>query len=468
MALSPNTVWEVRATGGDDTFGGGYVAGTGGTGVDYSQQTFAQLSLTDLAAAQNSTTVTSTTGGFTSQMVDNLLHVNVAGTNFVVGWYWVKTFVDTHTITVDRAPATAGAGSGASGKIGGALATINKLATGFVSGNEAWLNGAFTSSATIVFSMAASNLNRLTGYGSARGDSGHATLTLQTNTGLIGLNFTGAEFEVSQIDVNCSLLTNSIGIQLNSAGTIGSMLFNCKVMNFTTHGIISTGAGGNVFNCEVTGGNAAYPGTAIFNIAGSIVGCYVHDNSSVGIRTDSGNSTVVFNVVANNTGNGIQLNFSTTCLNNTVHGNGGTGIVVNAGTTKALVKNNIITNNGNVGFVGSSIAPIGARSFFDGNAYFNNTGGARANADSTSGIYGVSPYTNVLDIILGASPYIGPTTGVNANFGLNDVSGAGAACRWSGFLNTFPGSTATISYTDLGAVQVPPTGISKSRLIGGV
>ena len=45
MAIAATTVWEVR-TGGAETNGGGYSSG----GTDYSQQTAAQLSVTDGAS----------------------------------------------------------------------------------------------------------------------------------------------------------------------------------------------------------------------------------------------------------------------------------------------------------------------------------------------------------------------------------------------------------------------------------
>src|SRR5258707_15548764 len=56
--------WYVRA-GGNELNGGGYDAAISGAGTNYADQDAAQLSLTDIASAQNSLTVTSVTGGFT-------------------------------------------------------------------------------------------------------------------------------------------------------------------------------------------------------------------------------------------------------------------------------------------------------------------------------------------------------------------------------------------------------------------
>lgn len=460
MALSAATVWEARATGGDDTFGGGYVGG--GTGTDYSQQNFAQLSLTDLAAAQNSTTVTSTTGGFTAQMVDNILRVNVAGTNFIVGPYRVMTFVDTHTITVDRAPATAGAGSGASGKIGGALATLNTLAASMVAQNKGWATGAFTTSSTITFSQTTTGAYTcIQGYGSVRGDSGHASLTLQTNSNLIGISGTGQGFKVTQFDIDCGSLTNSTGISVTNNAAVVSF---CKVSNFTNSGI-SSGAAGKVAlieNNEVFNGSGSYPAAGIAGGVGTgtIIGNYVHDltGSTVGILADNGFWVVAFNVVANTLKNGIQGTQNSTIINNTVHGvSGQPGIVIDSGVYSGICKNNIITN---CGFGFEILSPgIGAAYEFDGNAYFGNSGGARTNADRVDGIFSVSPYTNVSDVFLTASPYIGPTSGSNADFGLNNTAGAGKACRGANAIRALPGLTSTpSSLLDMGAIQSKGTG----------
>ena len=48
MALSAGVVWEVRTTG-DDTNGGGFDSTVTSPGTDYSQQTAAQITYTDLS-----------------------------------------------------------------------------------------------------------------------------------------------------------------------------------------------------------------------------------------------------------------------------------------------------------------------------------------------------------------------------------------------------------------------------------
>ena len=77
-----------------------------------------QLRLTDLVMAQNSTTLTSATGGFIAGMVGEKIYIS-SGTNFVVGWYTIAGYTDTNTVTLSKTAATAGAGSAGVGAMGG-------------------------------------------------------------------------------------------------------------------------------------------------------------------------------------------------------------------------------------------------------------------------------------------------------------------------------------------------------------
>jgi hypothetical protein len=124
-ALPNDLVWEVRTTGNDDNGG----CKDTDAATDYTNQDSAQLTLTDLATSgAGVTTLTSATGGFTAAMVDNCIQIK-SGTNFNVGFYEITGHTDTNTVTLDRTPSSAGAGSGGTGSVGGALKTIQKSAT---------------------------------------------------------------------------------------------------------------------------------------------------------------------------------------------------------------------------------------------------------------------------------------------------------------------------------------------------
>jgi len=194
MALTSNLVWEVRTTGSDNN-GGGFDSSYGGT--DYSQQDTAQLSLTDLAATTVTTTwaastaynvgdkvipttandryyecttagtsgatepawttgigdtitdgtvvwtcrsfkLTSATGGFTSAMVGNVIHIT-AGTNFTAGFYLIEEYVDTNTVGIDRDPTTGLDASAGTGNVGGAVANPSTIEDVVVAGNKVYV-----------------------------------------------------------------------------------------------------------------------------------------------------------------------------------------------------------------------------------------------------------------------------------------------------------------------------------------
>lgn len=72
--------------------------------------------LTDLAAADPWTTITSVTGGFKSEHVGRYLHV-ASGTNFTPGIYRITAVNSGTSITVDRAAGSTGAASGGAGTV---------------------------------------------------------------------------------------------------------------------------------------------------------------------------------------------------------------------------------------------------------------------------------------------------------------------------------------------------------------
>ena len=82
MALSPNTVFEVRLLG-NVYNGGGFNDRLPGVSVDYSQQDSAQETFTDLTCSEDSTIIESVIGGFTEEMTGNILQI-YDGTNFVL------------------------------------------------------------------------------------------------------------------------------------------------------------------------------------------------------------------------------------------------------------------------------------------------------------------------------------------------------------------------------------------------
>ncbi len=466
MVTSANTVWDVRGSGGigpgSDGNGGGYIIGSSGT--DYSQSNTPILGVTD-AVTTGTTTVTSVTGGFTAAMIGN--NINIVGD----GIYQIITRPNTNTITVDRNTGTA---TGQTANVGGALATLAKAAGAAIFSNKIFATGA-VGGAGVTFAQtgiptAANPPTRIIGYNATHGDAGHATFALTGGTGQTAILLSGQACWIEGIDVDCGSLGTSSGIVASGTQT---MVRNCKVANFTTRGILGSGAQCVVTDNEVTGGTSVATDAIEVTTANvPVARCFVHDNACLGIKLSALNGAY-FNVVANNSGatsDGIQAGNGCAVEHNTLHNNGRDGLRCTA-PDRVLQpwRNNLITNNANAGITATTSTAFPADPLYDGNAYYNNGAGGtvnRVNMDSTAGIYGAAPYANVHDVVCTVSLYIGPTTGSTANFALNNTALGGAACRAVGSPAAWPGNTGTAGSPDMGAVQTRGGIISNPSLEG--
>lgn len=447
MALSSATVWECRTTG-SDLNGGGFRAGASGT--DYSQQDAPQLILADCDAS-GTTNLHSAVGGFTAAMVGNL--VQLSGGTLTAGFYEIKAFVDANNLTIDRSPGT---GSGTAGRVGGALATLGKLAGAMIGSNKAFVRGSgtYASTASITFAASATPTNsvppnRLIGYGSVRGDNGQVTLQVQSGANVTALNFTGSGWIIEGLNVDCNGLSGSIGIGL---GGPYSDCRRCRVINFAATGIAANVGDSAISDCEITGGKAGGVGISTTSANVKILRNYVHDNQGVGISATF-DDAVAWNIVTNNAGassDGIRIGYGTVAMFNTVHGNGRHGISkIDNNLINGQVRNNVLSLNGGYGYSGGAAAGLPADPRYDGNAYYNNGLGARLNCDDVSGVNGVNPYVNVLDVTLATIPFSNPASG---DWSLNGAAGGGAACRAAGSPGLLMGASKA-GYVDFGALQ---------------
>src|SRR3989344_5109514 len=146
MALSANTIFEVR-TSGSDTNGGGFV--TGASGTDWSQQNAAQYAVTDGVTA-GTTTITSATANFGTDVVGNIMYVEGGTGAVAAGFYQITARASSTSITVDRSTGLT-AGTGVTLNIGGALATPGRIIqTGILAdGNKVYIkSGTYTLTTT--------------------------------------------------------------------------------------------------------------------------------------------------------------------------------------------------------------------------------------------------------------------------------------------------------------------------------
>jgi hypothetical protein len=161
MTLAAATVFEVR-TAGSDVNGGGFVTGSGGT--DQSQANGPSISVSD-AVTNGTTTVTSATANFPTNVVGNIVYING-------NWYQIITRNSASSITVD---ATISAASGLTLNVGGALGspgrasalmTVNGMISWVKSGNYSMTQAAAGSGGPVLFTAS----GQMEGYQTSRGD----------------------------------------------------------------------------------------------------------------------------------------------------------------------------------------------------------------------------------------------------------------------------------------------------------
>jgi parallel beta-helix repeat protein len=342
MAVTEDTVWEVR-TDGAATNGGGFDDLNPGTSVDYSQQASAQLSLSDIASDGAGTGISSATGGFTAAMEGNIIFIEGAG--FTTGWYQITAYTDTNNITIDR---SCGASqTGGTGNVGGAY-TFNTSydATFFNATNKNQYNVCWVKSGTYTITWnitIARSYFRFYGYNSTRGDEPQGTdrpyFSYGNNGNYLYFNSTATNARIEGLRVD----------QAHSSGPAGALLMygdyshirNCKVSRSGYSGapaLLIYGTFPSVVQCECSSDTGRALETGCSNI--SIFYCYFHD-SAVGIYRPSSNIGLVVAhcVIDTCSSRGINLYRGNTVMNCTVY-NCGTGIYFYSSHNTAI--NNII------------------------------------------------------------------------------------------------------------------------------
>lgn len=439
-ALSANTVWEVRASA-SDTNGGGFVAGASGT--DWSLQDSPQYSVTDAVTA-GSTTVTSATAAFGTDIVGNICYITGGTGSITAGRYEVTGRTNSTTITVDRSTGLT-AGTGVTLRCGGALATVNTAASSYVSNNRIFVRGGteYTTATEITFA----NAVRIFGYTTARGDRGRFTLRATASPSGYVVKLTNGDAVLENAVIDCDERTTCSGVHLQGGG---SSVFNAIVKDFTVRGIFAQANFSAIRAVEVTGGVAGCTtGISITDFTGGnyITDSYIHDNACTGVI--SSNATFVGNIVANNTGvssDGVFENFNGLYMFNTFYGNGRDAIRLAGSYPRAVVLNNIFMNNTGYG-LNAVNAQQGSRRV-DGNAFFGNTAGTINNLSASTGINAPGAYTYTRNITTTYDPFVNAAGG---NFELNGTGGGGAALKGTGYGAQWPTLSTTTSAPDFGA-----------------
>ena len=284
MAYPAGAIWEIRtsATAGNVN-GGAFNAARGG--VDYSQQDTAQLNGTDLTCTAGSTTVTSATGGFTSQMVGNYIHLTaLTGTGALVGWYEIVTYTDGNNVVLDRTP-TNGVNNITAGTfyVGGAalLGTTldDDMFEAVIAGNIFYIkSGTYTLSESIAASYNASVTNGVfvIGYNTTRDDNptgdnrpllafGSLSLTLGQFWQLRNIRVTGT---------SANLVTLARGVNIVNSSVINDSTTASRVSVNHASGVNDV--------CMILLEAACYRGSAYFQGNGSglfMFACLLRDST---------------------------------------------------------------------------------------------------------------------------------------------------------------------------------------------
>ena len=445
MALNAAINWDVR-TGGSDTNGGGFKAGASGT--DWSLQNAAQYSVTDAVTA-GTTTITSATANFGTDVVGNVLYIQGGTASITAGWYEITSRTNSTTIVVDRSTGLT-AGTGATLKIGGAFATLNApLAVG-VAGNIAYVKSGTYSVATTITATTTWAGCKIEGYGTTHGDLGTAPL-LQATAAVNVLRLysvtggTDNRLTNVNIDGNSTGLIGLLGSSFNSNS--GITVVGCKVYGCVTAGIYIPAPTGWLINCEIYS-NVIGVGDASSLSTTHMYGCVIRNNTSDGAYRLS--ESKIDRCVAHSNGatgfnpGGQGINIFSHCV---AYGNTTDGFGTTLGNSRATKFINCISvSNGGYGFRSATSDQAQARYC----ATYNNT---------TSAFDSNVQNANFGNIALSGNPF---TNAGSGDFSLIST-GAGAQCRAAGFPGVFPGGLTT-GYPDIGAAQHADSGSSGGLL----
>lgn len=393
MAVAAASQIEVR-TGGADTNGGGFKEGASGT--DWTQQNAAQYAVTDGVTA-GTTTITSASANFGTDVVGNWMYVQGGTGSVTAGWYEITARGSATSVTVDRSTGLT-AGTGVTLNIGGALASPGLAASLIsVAGIRVWVqSGTYTlttgtagSGGPITWTLAGA----LEGYQTTRGD--------RLARPLIDA---GAITAITMISIGGSANQSVVCMEVDGKGnaTVNGMATNnlrntciyCKVQNCVT-GITSSGL---IYSCSVSGCTTGFTGTgtvsrsvAFNNTTNFAIGagaaayhCLSYGTSTTGFNLTATACTAQFCTANDSSGTGFSMSNPGNHVFGCVATNNGTGFATtgtrNTSARLCFAYNNTTNISGT--FLVSDITILTADPWENeaGNIFRpNNTAGAGAN-----------------------------------------------------------------------------------------
>lgn len=422
MALSSAIVWEVQ-TGGHSDNGGGFK--TGASGTDRSQSTSPHVTIdgATITATVHTTTTQLNISGYTVATADVGNIVKITGGTATAGYYEI-TAVDTgnNRWTLDR---SAGSSSQtATGRMGGCSNHPNTIASAVVNGNKIWIKaGTYNrqGSNTYVLQLATTGSSGLgivwEGYNSTRGDKPSGTnrpLLDMASASTYVLNENNKSWNIFKFLRFTGATSHGI---YNGDGHCA--YFACAIYSNGGKGIYNSGWGytARAFACEIYSNSS--DGFLVDGPSGcsfTAVGCYVHDNSGVGIGQNyAGLNTpliAIENICDSNSSHGIYFRSNgALCYGNILYNNTGAstdGVNCAFGDSFHAVNlflNNASISNGRYGFSNSSsLFPFNFNSY-NGNGTSGISGFTAGEWDLTSDPKFVDPASGYFGLQWG-SPLI--------------------------------------------------------------
>jgi hypothetical protein len=443
-AIAGATQWNVQ-TDGNDTNGGGFVAGQSSPGTDFSLVATKRTgqannnSCTDVGSG-GTTLLTTTNGSLTTALKDNIVYL-AGGTGTLTGTWRQVTAAGPGTFTVDSNVA---AGTGITLNIGGALLSPAIAAANAITGNTINIKSGTYTISTTSFNVAGgcasfaggtdSTRIIIRGYGTTVGDGGaKPVLTADgtiTNFTLVNLTPTASGYygnSIINVSFNGNSRTGSTGIYHKTAYT-PSVVEDCNFASFT-NGAITYGTYSSLtaLNCYATSNSGSY------SFSCNTHGCIAIANAFTPFGAVF---THIGDISANNTGattDGFDVGgASRVIVNCTAFGNGRYGVNFPSSGYPHTAVNVLSYGNTSIGFGAPNYGSIAIPSLVN------------CAADT---YYPAAVMVNCATLT--ANPFIASGS---LNFGLNTTTGGGTLCRSHGFPGAFPAITTT-SYLDIGAVQ---------------
>ena len=436
MALNASTVWECRTTG-NDTNGGGYDPSVAG-GADLSQADVPAYAVVD-AVANGTTTVTSASANFQTNVVGNIAYIAGA-------WYLVTARTSATAIVTDRVVATA---SGATLRIGGALLSPAIAALQGIGDIAIRGPGTFPMSATANVAAGKITFNSpagcIFGYSATRSrmntDPVANRPVLQPSAAGVTCILANAanQFFANLSFQNPSSFGSSVAIDGTTVNTGG--VFRCAVVQYVTG--IKLASFWHVDDVSI--GGCSDPNGVIQMVQACVIKDTCTFNSFSGIvGSNTQNECVRCNVALSASAAAGTACFQSVAYLRQCNAYGAIGTAfANCG----LLINCIWDTAGAYGYTAAETGVMTAHTAING--LVNCAGNAAA-----SGNYLASAHFDATRVIgfqaLSGTPFVAPARDATGNFQLN--TGIGATLIAAGFPAALPGLTPTQSL-DIGAYQ---------------